>query len=121
MIDILFSKAALCYYTLGIFTGYHQKLGKQIVKHEDRANIYTLLWNIATVAGIIFLVYYSYKTKWWAFIGLVILNIFAYVIVEFLVTKISMNPPYTKVRISKTGRYLVPILIFLILYFTYTM
>lgn len=120
MIEILFSKAALCYYVLGVFTGYHQKIGKQIVDYEDRANVYTLLFNIATVAGFIFLAYYSYKTKWWAFIGLLILNIITYVVIDILITQTSRNPPDTKGNLAYIGRYIVPVLIILMLYFTYT-
>jgi hypothetical protein len=120
MIEILFSKAALSYYALGLFTGYHQKIGKEIDQIQNRTNIYTLLFTVATFAGIAFLAYYSYKTKWWAFVGLIALNILTYVLIDVWVTQTTKNPTAIKGSIASLGRYLVPMLLVAMFYFTYS-
>ena len=113
MIETLFTTSTMSYFILGVFAEYQRMLGKQITDNSGRSNIYNLYWNITTISGAVYLFYYSYQTKWWAFIGLIILNILTFVVIDVIVTQSSKHPGDNKSLIAFYGRIISPILIVL--------
>lgn len=120
MLEVFFCKSAICYYIIGLFSGYHQKIGRQMSYQNSNGNIYNLLFNISTVAGTIFIAYHSYKTQWWAFLGLLLLNILFYVIIDLLIAQLSIYPPVIRGKIAFLGKFLIIPLIVLMLFLEFS-
>ncbi|HEX8279438.1 MAG TPA: hypothetical protein VF540_12115 [Segetibacter sp.] len=88
MINILFSKYTCFYYVFILICEYATKYG---YRHLDSTGSKTIL-TVATFGsylGVAFLIYYSYKTYWWAFLGLLVMNIIIFRIVNTVLVNAS--------------------------------
>jgi len=116
--EILFSKAAICYYLMGIFCQYHWIFGKALSRETGKENTYSYFFYTETSLGAIFLIYYSFKTHWWAIIPLYLINLIVYAITNQITEKTN-SPGDTRARLANLGLVAGPILIISMYYLIY--
>ncbi|HEX8461130.1 MAG TPA: hypothetical protein VF623_06855 [Segetibacter sp.] len=88
MLQILFSKYAIFFYLFVLNIEFLIKYCATISNERGKKKLLKLA-DIGSLFAGIFLVYYSYTTAWWAFIGLLMVNVFLYITIKFAVTIIK--------------------------------
>ena len=111
MFEFLTSSEALSYYFMGVFCSYHYNRGNAIREVTDKGNVFTRLFEIETVSGLIFLVYSSYRTSWWMFIPLFIGSILTFTVIDLVINYVSKDPANAIARMSNIGIWGGPALI----------
>jgi len=83
MLNLLFNYPTLIIYLFFITCQSLTRLG--LFEHNEKLkNTITIVANIGNIATFFLMVYYSYFTTWWAFIGLINLCIIMSVTFDFL-------------------------------------
>lgn len=86
MVHILFNKSTLFFYVLVLVSQYLTKAGLVELARKNRTN-YILIANIFNCIAVFYVFYYSYKTTWWAFIGLINVAIILISLLNYLIIK----------------------------------
>lgn len=90
MTHILFTIPTAIYYVLTLFCEYLTRYG--IYQSEENANkIYLSISKVLSFMILIFSVYYSIATVWWAFFGLLAMNVIIFVLFDNLIKPLLKN------------------------------
>ena len=115
MLSFVYSKAALLFYLFVLVTEFATKYGIQ--ENAIRGKSYILsLADICGICSLIFIIYFSVNTVWWAFIFLMIGYVIIYKFFNSLILLLLCDKKYLYV-ISKNSRYfLIPLFILMFVF-----
>ncbi len=82
MLNILFNISTLFFYLLVLISQYLTKSGLFELKDKGETKL-ILTANAFNFVAVFYVFYYSYKTTWWAFIGLINIAVVVSVVLNF--------------------------------------
>lgn len=84
MLTILFTPAVIFYYVLTLICEYTTRYGIYQSEKFGKKN-FLVFAKVLAVGVAIFNIYYSVTTYWWAFIGLISMNVIIFLVVDKIV------------------------------------
>lgn len=108
MVDILFSKSAILYYFIILLIEFTTRYG--IYETEIKGESHFLPFaDFCGLCAFSFLIYFSFTTVWWAFMGLIAINVLCYKILRLLLKYSFYNKA---LKLSTHFRFvLIPLII----------
>lgn len=88
MLSILFTKYSIIFFVAVINLEYLIKYSANLADEKRKKTILKFA-DAGNVAAFCFMVYYSFITVWWAFIGLLFVYVLLFVTVNFLISHIK--------------------------------
>jgi hypothetical protein len=116
MLSILFTKSTISYYLLMFLCEHLTRYGIKESCNNGRSELLTFV-KLSSLCGVIFLIYYSYNTRWWAFVALLAMNVLIFVVTNELFMKRFNFLKTNGLCVNQNFRFLLIPLIFLSFYF----
>lgn len=110
MLHIVFSKSALVFYLFVLLTEFITKHG--IRETEVKGKSYVLPWaDLCGLCALVYIIVYSLNSVWWAFIALIVAYVIIFRIVNFIIVRKLIRPPYLLLIAKRAKLLMIPLII----------